>query len=198
MPEVRLAGHPYMRIGTPAHTGPYSRLRGNYLVWLEQGAAAWPLIVGGRGSVRQAAQLLGLSPTTAWRRAWWFHDWIVLPGYYGLERGPVPHQRGTRAVPNGRPVLAHDAREIFRELLDSGYCLADIIGSRRVVPKNIRDLAVEQLAELAPIAEEFPDFTTAERLELAREDPALYRDLVYLTGSDTDRWRLEASVTYRW
>lgn len=198
MPEVRLTGHPYMRIGTPAHTGPYSRLRGNYSLWVQQGAAAWPLIVGGRGSVRQAAKMLGLSPTTAWRRAWWYHDWIVLPGFYGLERGPVPHQRGTRAVPRGRPTLVHDARDLLRDLQASGYCLADIIGSHRTVPSYVRDLAAEQLAALAPIAEEFPDFTTEERLELAKADPALYRDLVHLTGSDTDRWRLEATVTYRW
>jgi hypothetical protein len=163
--EVTLTGHPYMRIGTPAHTGPYSRLRGNYAMWLEQGAAAWPLIVGGQGSVRQAAKLLGVSPTTAWRRAWWFHDWLVLPRWYGLEPGPVPHQRGTRAVPRGRPIAVYDTAEVVRDIRAAGYTFGDIIDSHRAVPKHIRDYAATQLAEFRTLLVELDDEQRTEILD---------------------------------
>jgi len=147
MAEVTLAGHPHMRIGTPAHTGPYSRLRGNYAVWLQQGRQAWEMVIFGPYSVRDAAAILGLSPTTTWRRAWWYEDWIALPTYYGYEPGPVPHQRGTRAVPRGRPVCMHDTAEVVRQLRAADYTFGDIIESHRTVPKHIRDYAAGQLAE---------------------------------------------------
>jgi hypothetical protein len=174
--EVTLAGHPYMRIGTPAHTGPYSRLRGNYALWLEQGATAWPLIVMHQGSVRQAARLLGISPTTAWRRAWWYHDWIVLNHWAGLEPGPVPRQRGTRTVPNGRPTcLPRDAADVLRDIRAAGYTFGDVIGSHRTVPKCIRDLAAERLAEFRALLAELGADERAELL--ARYPPRVRREL---------------------
>ena len=188
MPEVWSGRHPYMRLGTPAHTGQYSRLRGNYLLWLEQGRIAWPLIVLRQGSVRTAAAILGVSPTTAWRRAWWYHDWIIINRWAGLQPGPVPHQRGTRAVPNGRPYsLPRDAPELLLNIRGRGYSLADIVGSPRTVPRCVRDLAAVELAELAELAEEFRrDFDLDDRRELAEESPALYRDLMHLAGLDLD------------
>lgn len=146
MPEVTLRG-PYQRIGTPAHTGPYSRLRGNYTQWIGPARQAWEMVIVGPYTVREAAAVLGMSPTTTWRRAWWFEDWIALPRYYGYEPGPVPHQRGTRAVPRGRPICMHDTAEVIRDLRAAGYTFTDIIGSHRTVPKHIRDHAAEQLAE---------------------------------------------------
>lgn len=197
MPKVWSSRHPYMRLGTPAHTGPYARLRGNYLRWLEEGAAAWPLIVMGQGSVRQAAGMLGLSPTTAWRRAWWYHDHVVLNRWDGFQPGPVPHQRGTRAVPHGRPYsLPRDAPELLRDIRDRGYSFADIVASQRTVPKCVRDLAAAGLADLAELAEEFRnDFDVNDRRELAEESPALYRDLMHVAGLDLDPFM---RITYTW
>lgn len=186
MPEVRLDG-PYQRIGTPAHTGPYSRLRGNHVQWLGPARQAWEMIVMGNVGVRAAAARLGMSPTTAWRRAWWYEDWIAQPQYYGLEHGPAPHQRGTRAVPNGRPLcLPRDAEHVLRDLRGAGYSLADIIGSRRAVPKCIRDLAAAELAKLADIAERFRQLDAGRRRKLGEWQPALYRDLMHLTRPAPD------------
>lgn len=140
--QLVIAGHPYMRIGTPASTGPYARLRGNHVQWLEQGAAAWDLVIGRRVPVRTAARILGMSATTTWRRACWFEDWIALPRFYGFTPGPVPHQRGTRAVPNGRPIsLPMDAEYVLQQILDAGFTLQDVVASRRAVPVCVRDLA---------------------------------------------------------
>jgi hypothetical protein len=186
MAEVTLTDHPYMRIGTPAHTGPYSRLRGNYLQWLEQGAAAWPLIVMGRGSVRQAARMLGLSPTTAWRRAWWFHDYVVLNQWAGLEPGPVPHQRGTRAVPHGRPAcLPRDSEDVLRDIRAAGYTFGDIIGSHRTVPKCVRDLAAARLAEFRDVLGAVDD-DTRQRL-LDRYPPRARTELLDSAGGEQTR-----------
>jgi hypothetical protein len=53
-------------------------------------------------SIRKAAAELGMSPSTAWRR-WWFYIDFTLPERYGVKRGRIPPQRGTRACPRGRP-----------------------------------------------------------------------------------------------
>lgn len=83
--------------------GPTPYLRLDLMVKCEQGMAVWRLVARG-ASIRQAAQALGLSPTTAWRRVWFVRDWY-LPRHYGRPMGPIPPQRGTRACPNGRPYL---------------------------------------------------------------------------------------------
>jgi hypothetical protein len=143
--EIRLSGHPRSVIGTPAWRGPYSRLRCNEAVRIEQAAAAWELIEAEGLSVRAAAEVLGLSVTTTWRRARWYADW-TLNTFYGLPLGPKPHQRGTRAVPRGRPViLPLDAPAVFRDLLASGASAETIAASWRTVPVCIRDIAISHM-----------------------------------------------------
>jgi hypothetical protein len=143
--EIRLSGRPKSVIGTPAFRGPYSRLRCNEAVRIEQAAAAWELIEAEGMSVRAAADALGLSVTTTWRRARWYGDW-TLNLFYGLPLGPKPHQRGTRAVPRGRPViLPLDAHSIFRELLDAGVSAETIAASWRTVPACVRDIATAHM-----------------------------------------------------
>lgn len=138
---VRVAQRPRSVIGTPASAGPYAKLRVNIVDRYQQGYAAWRLIVIGNTPVRAAAAQLGLSPTTAWRRAWWFND-VDLNRRYGFPPGPPPHQRGTRAVPRGRPyVLPMDAPYVIAELCGLGYSLEDIAVSVRTVPACVRRLA---------------------------------------------------------
>lgn len=86
--------------------GPYTRLRLNLAIKVTQGKEVAALVADGK-SFTEAAAILGLSRTTAWRRYWFFQDW-TLPGYYGhtgRSAGPVPPQRATRAVPRGRPYI---------------------------------------------------------------------------------------------
>lgn len=83
--------------------GPYPHLRGNSVTKVTEGLAVLQLVAGG-ATFRQAANTLGMSLTTAWRRYWFVMDWD-LPRYYGRPCGPVPPQRGTRACPSGRPWL---------------------------------------------------------------------------------------------
>jgi hypothetical protein len=144
--EIGLSGHPRSVIGTPAWRGPYSRLRCNEAARIEQAAAAWELVEVEGLSVRAAADALGLSVTTTWRRARWYADWTLGPMVYGLPWGPKPHQRGTRAVPRGRPViLPLDAPEVFRDLLASGASAETIAASWRTVPVCIRDIAISHM-----------------------------------------------------
>ncbi|MEU1674808.1 hypothetical protein ABZ752_22675 [Streptomyces roseifaciens] len=79
---------------------PYLRVPA--LVKVAEGQAAAELIFGQGVTVRAAAELLGMSATTCWRRAWWFMD-RTLPLAYGRPLGPLPPQRGTSACPRGRP-----------------------------------------------------------------------------------------------
>jgi hypothetical protein len=50
------------------------------------------------------AEATGLSLTTCWRRFWWYRDWTA-PATAGRPIRRVPPQRGTRAVPRGRPCI---------------------------------------------------------------------------------------------
>lgn len=84
--------------------GPYPHLRLSLVTKTEQGLAVAELVLGQGFTFRQAGTQLGLTPTTAWRRYWWFMDWS-LPHRLGVRDGPVPPQRGTRACPRGRPYL---------------------------------------------------------------------------------------------
>lgn len=54
-------------------------------------------------SFAQIGERLGLSTTTAWRRYWFYNDWVSLPHFYGVPGGDRLPQRGTRAIPRGRP-----------------------------------------------------------------------------------------------
>jgi hypothetical protein len=133
--QLRLATRPKSRLGTPAHTGPYSRLRLDSWVKAEQGITMMELVFSGH-SFRTAAGILGLSLTTAWRRYWFALDWLN-GGAFG--EGPPPHQRGTRACPKGRPaLLPRDSDEIYRELLAAGATNETIANSHSVLPNCIR------------------------------------------------------------
>ncbi|WP_432034459.1 AsnC family protein [Streptomyces antibioticus] len=88
----------------PRRGGPTPYLRLPALTKTTEGQAAAELIFGQGMPVRAAAEILGMSPTTCWRRAWWFMD-RTLPYAYGRPLGPLPPQRGTRACPRGRPWL---------------------------------------------------------------------------------------------
>lgn len=139
---VQIRDRPRSRIGTPAHTGPYARLRSNDARRIPQAAAAWDLIERRGLTVRAAAAILGLSTTTTWRRARWYADWTLGPAMYGLPYGPPPHQRGTRAVPRGRPIiLPLDAPDVYRQLRAAGLTPETIAADRRTVPECVRDLA---------------------------------------------------------
>jgi hypothetical protein len=128
-------------IGTPQSSGPYARLRVNCVTRWVEAERAWFLIHAHGRSVREAAQILGLSMTTTWRRAWWYND-ATIGRFYGYPDGPAPHQRGTRAVPRGRPtILPMDADSVLRQLLAAGYSPRDIVASARTVPACVRDLA---------------------------------------------------------
>lgn len=143
---MRLA-RPKSTIGTPASSGPYSRLRLDPIKRYAEAEAAYRLIELGGVSVRQAAEALGMSATTAWRRARWYADWTLGPSVYGLPVGPPPQQRGTRAVPRGRPViLPLDAEDVLRQLLAAGYSYADVAASRRTVPACVRQIAAQRAA----------------------------------------------------
>lgn len=96
---------PSTLVGGPRRGGPYPRLRLDAGVKAEQGLAVAELVIGKGLSFRQAANRLGLSLTTAWRRYWWFMD-STLPSRWGVKgRRRLPPQRGTRACPRGRPFI---------------------------------------------------------------------------------------------
>lgn len=84
--------------------GPIPYLRVPAVTKMDQGFAVVELVLGHGHSFRSAAAALGMSATTAWRRYWWFMDWM-LPSRYGRRDGPLPPQRGTAACPRGRPYL---------------------------------------------------------------------------------------------
>lgn len=83
--------------------GPIPHLRLPLAVKVDQGQRAHQLHRGGATFAEIGAQL-GLSETTAWRRARWFEDWS-LPAAHGLPIRRIPPQRGTAACPRGRPCL---------------------------------------------------------------------------------------------
>lgn len=157
--------HPKSRLGTPQHTGPYSRLRVDTLTKLEQGHAVFKLLVSGQ-SIRAAARTLGMSRMTAWRRVWFVHDCANGGG------DPIPHQRSTKAVPRGAPwLLPRDADLMLRQLLDSGPELsADVIfRSVHTVPGCVRAQALRILVAELMGPDEFVQF---EERVLERLPPA--------------------------
>lgn len=85
--------------------GPYPRLRTDFSTKATQGLAVMELVLGEGRTFRQAAAVLGMSLTTAWRRYHFVLDWL-LPEQYGLRSRRLPPQRGTRACPRGRPFIA--------------------------------------------------------------------------------------------
>lgn len=85
--------------------GPYPRLRLDMGTKATEGLAVVELVLGRGLTFRQAAAQLGMSTATAWRRYWWFMDWL-LPERWGVRSRRIPPQRGTRACPRGRPWIA--------------------------------------------------------------------------------------------
>ncbi len=85
----------------PRRGGPTPYVRLDTAIKARDGRRVAELMAHGL-SVRAAAETLGMSATTAWRRYWWLQDW-TLPGSYGLPLGAPPPMRGTRACPHGRP-----------------------------------------------------------------------------------------------
>lgn len=90
------------RRGGPA---PYLRRQCPPHVKAADGQAMHRLVYAEGHSIRSAAAVLGLTPTTAWRRFHWWSDWILPEWVYGQPRGPYPPQRSSRACPRGRPWL---------------------------------------------------------------------------------------------
>ena len=88
----------------PRRAGPSPYLRLDFTVKARQGYEAYMLVLGQGLSFRHAADLLGLSGITTWRRYHFFSD-LMLPVWHGGKPGPIPPQRGTRACPRGRPYL---------------------------------------------------------------------------------------------
>ncbi len=150
-PRIVEPQRPKSRLGTPAHTGPYAKLRLDTTTKLEQGEAVYELLLAGH-SIRSAARSLGLSRMTAWRRAWFLHDFAAGGG------DPVPHQRSTRAVPRGEPwLLPRDAGKLLRQLLDSGPEITPdtVVAAVTTVPRCVRaEAALVLLADRLP-AERF-------------------------------------------
>ena len=136
--QVVLSDRPKSRLGTPTSTGPYSRLRLDTTTKLEQGLAVMDLVWGAHCSMRTAAQILGMSRMTAWRRFWFVIDW----GNAGNPADTIPHQRSTRGCPNGRPtLLPRDAAEVCRQLIAAGAPAEVIADSRRAIPACVRHVA---------------------------------------------------------
>lgn len=69
------------------------------------GDEVYRLHYGEQLGFREIGARLGMSPTTAWRRFWWYQDAIMYPRLRGLPRDYVPSQRGTRECPRGEPPI---------------------------------------------------------------------------------------------
>jgi len=82
--------------------GPFPHLRLNRVVKVQQGTEVARLVHAGH-SFRQAADVLGLSLTTAWRRYW----------FPASTAGPRPHPAAARhpCLPQRAPVAAHSRRQ---------------------------------------------------------------------------------------
>lgn len=95
--------------------GPYPRLRTDLTVKTTEGLAVMQLVLGEGRTFRQAAAVLGMSLTTAWRRYWFVID-LGTPERHGCRPGPLPPQRGSRACPRGRPWMpSYDGARIVQE-----------------------------------------------------------------------------------
>lgn len=88
-----------------ARGGPYLRNRLPLERKLDEGREVFAHHVLGETPIRQIAAQLGMSPTTAWRRSWFYIDTVWWPAQRNLPRDHVPPQRGTRACPAGEPPL---------------------------------------------------------------------------------------------
>ncbi|MFG3235004.1 hypothetical protein ACGFZG_25010 [Streptomyces antibioticus] len=86
---------------SPRQAGPTPYRRVPAITKATQGLAVLELVAAG-ASIRAAAAATGLSPVTAWRRAWWLRD-LMLPELYGVKTRRLPPQRGTARCPKGRP-----------------------------------------------------------------------------------------------
>jgi hypothetical protein len=83
--------------------GPSLRARLPVEVKIWQGAEVYVLHYGHRLGFRAIGRQLGISTTTAWRRFWFYQDYVMYPRLRpDLPRYHVPPQRGTRECPSRR------------------------------------------------------------------------------------------------
>lgn len=86
--------------------GPSLRARLPAEVKIWQGAEVYVLHYGHRLGFRAIGRQLGISTTTAWRRFWFYQDYVMYPRLRpDLPRYHVPPQRGTRECPSGEPPI---------------------------------------------------------------------------------------------
>ncbi|HET9254890.1 MAG TPA: AsnC family protein [Pseudonocardiaceae bacterium] len=105
--------------------GPSLRARLPVEVKIWQGTEVYVLRYGHRLSFRAIGRQLGISTTTAWRRCWFYQDFVMYPQLRGLPRDHVPPQRGTRECPRGEPpTLVRPAHGYVRHPLPAIRCRA--------------------------------------------------------------------------
>ncbi len=88
-----------------ARGGPSPHARVCSVKKAEQGREAWVLHFGQHLGFREIGAHLGVSATTAWRRFWFWCDYLDHPKRWGMQRDHVPPQRGTRECPRGAPPI---------------------------------------------------------------------------------------------
>ena len=85
--------------------GPSPRARLPVEVKIDQGQQVYALHYRHKLSFRDIGRRLGISTSTAWRRFWFFQDYVMYPWLRNLPRSHVPPQRGTRECPSGEPPI---------------------------------------------------------------------------------------------
>lgn len=110
-----------------ARGGPYLRNRLPAAIKIDQGREVFLRHILGETPIREVAKELGMSPTTAWRRSWFYIDTMWWPLQRDLPRSHIPPQRGTRGCPTGEPpTLNRDAApRRIRHPLPSTRCRAE-------------------------------------------------------------------------
>lgn len=109
-----------------ARGGPGPHARRDAWIKADEGRRAWTLHWGQRLTFAQIGAQLGTSTTTAWRRFWFWTDYVDHPERRnGRPLDHVPPQRGTRECPRGGPpVLVRDGGHRIRHPLPAIRCTA--------------------------------------------------------------------------
>lgn len=85
--------------------GPSPQARLPVEVKVSQGREVYLLHYGQHLGFRSIGEQLGISTSTAWRRFWFYQDYVIYPRVRNLPRDHVPPQRGTRECPSGEPPI---------------------------------------------------------------------------------------------